>query len=89
MHGARLMGYPVYYMSRAPAAPDIGTQHLEIPESIIPVDAWDERLMTPWIIGIERAQGWAYVRTHVVPAAHSLMHPGICTRVEGSLSATR
>ena len=44
MHGARLMGYPVYYMSRAPAAPDIGTQHLEIPESIIPVDAWDERL---------------------------------------------
>ena len=74
MHGARLMGYPVYYMSRAPAAPDIGTPHLEIPESIIPVDAWDERLMTPWIIGIERAQGWAYVRTHVVPAAHSLMH---------------
>ena len=44
MHGARLVGYPVYYMSRAPAAPDIGTPHLEIPESIIPVDAWDERL---------------------------------------------
>ena len=89
MHGARLMGYPVYYMSRAPAAPDIGTPHLEIPESIIPVDAWDERLMTPWIIGIERAQGWAYVRTHVVPSTHSLDAPGICTRVEGSLSATR
>ena len=31
MHGARLVGYPVYYMSRAPAAPGIGTQHLKIP----------------------------------------------------------
>ena len=45
MHGARLVGYPVYYMSRAPAAPDIGTQHLKIPnvcDTSIPVDAQEE-----------------------------------------------
>ena len=85
MHGARLVGYPVYYMSRAPAAPDIGTQHLKIPN----VDSSGRTGRDSWSKESREHRDRAYVRTHVVPSTHSLDAPGICTRVEGSLSATR
>ena len=74
MHGAQMVVYPVYYMPRAPAAPGIGTQHLKIPSQSLPWTHGRRDSMTPWIMGIERAQGWVYVRTHVVPTTHSLMH---------------
>jgi len=85
MHGARLVGYPVYYMSRAPAAPDIGTQHLKIPN----VDSSGRTGRDSWSKESREHRDRAYVRTHVVPAAHSLLHRVVAQECEGSRRALR
>ena len=59
MHGARLVGYPVYYMSRAPAAPDIGTQHLKMVDLHVKVRSTGKKQFQRGKFRIERRHSWS------------------------------